>query len=159
MYWGDGNSCYQIATCQALFSIPLVNSFLIGQADSGKRTSRLAELAKSLEKGKVARSSWIANDPFLAKDAGALPGQQDAADFLSRAMSCFGGDVEDGLNALFAGIYRRLTTCLSCKMETRTDQASGTLHAPLIYDKERGFCDIGQSLKSEYPDVSLIKKI
>ena len=44
-------------------------------------------------------------------------------------------------------------------METRPDRESGTTHAPLIYDKERGFCDIGQSLKSEYPDVSLIKKI
>ena len=99
---GDGNSCYQIATCQALFSTPLVRNLRIRQADSGKRTNRLAELAKSLENGVVARSSWIANDPFLSKDAGMRPSQQDAADFLSRAISFFCGDVEGGLNGLFA---------------------------------------------------------
>ena len=154
----DGNSCYQIATCQALFAIPIVRRFLISQADSKKRTNRLAELAKSIAKGKDARSAWMANGPFLAKDAGMRPGQKDAAEFMSRALSRYGGAGEEGVNGLFAGIYRKLTTCLSCKMETRTDQDSGTLRAPLIYDTKRDFCDIGQILSAEYPDVSLIKK-
>ena len=87
------------------------------------------------------------------------PGQQDAAEFLSRAISFYGSEVEGGLSFLSAGVFRRVTTCLTCKMETRSDQESGTTQAPLAYDKERDFCDIGQSLNSEYPGVSLIKKI
>ena len=105
-----------------------------------------------------ARPRWVANDPFLAKDAGMRPGQQYVEEFLSRSLSRYGGAWEDGLKGLFAGIYRMLATCHACKMATSTDQASGTLRAPLIYKAPTDFCDIGQILSAAYADVSLIRK-
>ena len=154
----DGSSCYQIATCQALFAIPIVRSLLITHAGSRKGANRLAELAKSVEKAKDARSVWVANDPFLAKDAGMQPGQQDAAEFLDRALSRYGGAGDEGLRGIFAGIYRKVTTCLFCRMETRTDQKSGTFCAPIMYETKSDFCDLGKILMAEYPVATLIRK-